>query len=73
MLVHEQQVNETPVHKIEQDIRKWSNDFLEVPNAKLNGLPPCPYARKAWADDKVVFSINTGLDGQKRICQTWNT
>ena len=51
------------MHPVEHDIRTWSKDFLEVPNAKLNGLPPCPYARKAWADDKVVFSINTGLDG----------
>ena len=51
------------MHPVEADIRKWSKDFLEVPNAKLNGLPPCPYARKAWADDKVVFSINTGLEG----------
>ena len=51
------------MHPVEADIRKWSKDFLEVPNAKLNGLPPCPYARKAWADNKVVFSINTGLDG----------
>jgi hypothetical protein len=51
------------VHPVERDIRTWSKDFLEVPNAKLNGLPPCPYARKAWADNKVVFSINTGIDG----------
>ena len=51
------------VHPVERDIRTWSRDFLEIPNAKLNGLPPCPYARKAWADDKVVFSINTGIDG----------
>ena len=55
--------NGTDVHRVEADIRKWSKDFLEVPNAKLNGLPPCPYARKAWADDKVVFSINTGMEG----------
>jgi hypothetical protein len=57
--------NERPnnVHPVERDIRTWSRDFLEIPNAKLNGLPPCPYARKAWADDKVVFSINTGIDG----------
>ena len=59
----ERVLNETDVHRVEVDIRKWSKDFLEIPNAKLNGLPPCPYARKAWADDKVVFSINTGLDG----------
>lgn len=51
------------MHPIEADIRKWSNEFLEVPNAKLNGLPPCPYAKQAWLDRKVTFSINTGLEG----------
>ena len=51
------------MHSIEADIRKWSHDFLEVPNAKLNGLPPCPYAKQAWIEDKVKFSVNTGLDG----------
>ena len=51
------------MHPVEQDIRNWSKNFLEVPNVKLNGLPPCPYAAKAWAEDKVMFSINTGLEG----------
>jgi len=51
------------VHKIASDIRKWSNEFLELPNEKLNGLPPCPYAKQAWVDDKVTFSINTGIEG----------
>ena len=51
------------MHPVEADIRKWSHDFLEVPNKKLNGLPPCPYAKQAWIDDKVSFSINTGLEG----------
>ena len=63
MHVHVQQVNGIPVHNVEQDIRNWSHNFLEIPNAKLNGLPPCPYAKQAWLDDKVTFSINTGLDG----------
>ena len=51
------------MHSIEADIRKWSHDFLEVPNAKLNGLPPCPYAKQAWIDNKVKFSVNTGVAG----------
>ena len=63
MHVPAQQVNEIPVHRVERDIRNWSHNFLEVPNAKLNGLPPCPYAKQAWLDDKVTFSINTGIDG----------
>ena len=48
------------MHPVERDIRIWSRDFLEIPSVKLNGLPPCPYARKAWADDKVVFNNSLG-------------
>ena len=51
------------MHRIASDIRKWSNEFLEQPNEKLNGLPPCPYAKQAWVDNKVTFSINTGIEG----------
>ncbi len=51
------------MHPVEAYIRKWSHDVLEVSNKKLNGLPPCPYAKQAWLDDKVSFSINTGLEG----------
>ena len=51
------------MHPVERDIRKWSHEFLEKPSDKLNGLPPCPYAKQAWLDNKVVFSINTGLEG----------
>ena len=29
----------------------------------LNGLPPCPYAKQAWLQDQVKFSINTRLEG----------
>lgn len=38
---------------LEQDIRNWSSYVLEVPNDNLNGLPACPYAKKAWKDNKV--------------------
>lgn len=38
---------------IEQDLRDWSKHVLEVPNIALNGLPACPYAKKAWMDNKV--------------------
>ena len=38
---------------IAQDIRNWSLHVLEVPNANLNGLPACPYAKRAWIDNKV--------------------
>lgn len=38
---------------IEADLRSWSEHVLEKPSTHLNGLPPCPYARKAWVDNKV--------------------
>jgi hypothetical protein len=39
---------------IEEDLRSWSREVLEVPSAHLKGLPPCPYAAKAWRDNKVL-------------------
>ena len=61
------------MHPIEADIRKWSHEFLEVPNAKLNGLPPCPYAKQAWLENQVKFSINTGLDGLAECVQKFES
>ena len=61
------------MHSIEADIRKWSHNFLEIPNIKLNGLPPCPYAKQAWADNKVTFSINTGIDGLLEAVRVFDT
>lgn len=39
---------------IEDDLRSWSAEVLEVPNPSLGGIPACPFARKAWLDDKVT-------------------
>ena len=41
------------VTSIADDLREWSMNVLEVPNPHLDGLPACPYAKKAWQDDKV--------------------
>jgi len=60
------------MHRVERDIRNWSHNFLEVPNVKLNGLPPCPYAKQAWLDNKVTFSINTGIEGLIRAVKVFN-
>ena len=61
------------MHKVESDIRNWSNNFLEIPSVKLNGLPPCPYAKKAWAENKVTFSINTHLEGLMDVIKDFDT
>ena len=60
------------MHPVEADIRKWSKEFLEIPNVKLNGLPPCPYAKQAWLENKVTFSINTGLEGLVKQVDNFN-
>lgn len=49
------QVNNT----IEKDLRSWSKHVLEVPSEHLNGLPPCPYARKAWLENRVTVIETT--------------
>ena len=61
------------MHKVEADIRKWSSDFLEIPNVNFNGLPPCPYAKKAFLDRQVVFNINTGIDGLVNAVKDYDT
>ena len=41
--------------KICNEIRAWSKHALEVKNDNFNGLPACPFAKKAWKDDKVTI------------------
>ena len=38
-------------------MRRWSELFLEVPNKHLGGYPACPFAKKTWADNKVVVEV----------------
>tara|TARA_R100000231_G_scaffold33411_1_gene29306 strand:+ start:2070 stop:2588 length:519 start_codon:yes stop_codon:yes gene_type:complete len=42
------------LHNVESDLRSWSREVLEVPNDHLKGLPPCPYAKQAWHQNKVL-------------------
>ena len=43
--------------EIENDVRKWSEHFLEIPNKHLGGFPACPFAKKSWNDNKVVVEV----------------
>jgi hypothetical protein len=61
------------LNSIAEEIRQWSREFLEVPSSMLNGLPPCPYAKKAWLENKVTFSVNTGLDGLIQQIKQYDT
>lgn len=37
-----------------EDIKKWTFDFLSKPLPEFNNLPPCPFAKKAFLDNKIV-------------------
>ena len=38
-----------------REILAWSQHTLQKPNPYYNGMPPCPYAKKAWEDNKVII------------------
>ena len=42
---------------VKQDVRKWSEHFLEIPNKHLGGFPACPFAKKTWNDNKVLVEV----------------
>ena len=43
--------------EIRDDVRKWSEHFLEIPNKHLGGFPACPFAKKTWQDDKAIIEV----------------
>ena len=51
--------------QIQEEVRGWSSHALETPHPFFNNLPACPYAKKAWADDRVgfVFSYSDEKQG----------
>ena len=42
------------VDSASKDIEGWILNFLSKPNEAFAGLPPCPYARRAWLIGKVL-------------------
>ena len=36
-------------------------------------MPPCPYAKQAWLENKVIFDINTGLEGLLKAVSEFDT
>lgn len=47
--------------RIESDLRSWSREVLEVPSSHLGNIPPCPYAKQAWADKKVSVTESDNI------------
>ena len=47
-----------------QEIMAWSDHTLHKPNPFYNGMPPCPYAQKAWEDNKVLILFKYDINMQ---------
>ena len=39
---------------LEQSIHDWIENFLSTPSAVLNDLPPCPFAKQALLQNRIV-------------------
>ena len=48
--------------RIKEEIRQWSKHALERPSPFFNNLPACPFAEKAWDEDRVGFVFKTEDD-----------
>ena len=38
----------------QKTIDSWIEDLLSIPNPAFANLPPCPYAKAAWVEGKVI-------------------
>lgn len=43
--------------KIQSELLKWIEKFVEVPNTNLENWAPCPYARKARIDNQIKIEF----------------
>ena len=57
--------------KVVAEIKQWSRQVLERPSDHYSGLPPCPFARKAWADNKVKVTFGDKKEVLKQ-CLNWD-
>lgn len=61
--------------QIKEEIRLWSQEALEQPiEDYYNGLPACPFAKKAWLDNRVdfVFKRNSSWDILSDTIKSWD-
>lgn len=49
------------LNTVKQDLESWINDFLSIEHSSFNLLPPCPYAKTAWNENKVDVALDDPL------------
>ncbi len=48
--------------EIKKELREWSRHALEKPSPFFNNFSPCPFAKKAWDEDRIGFVFKTEDD-----------
>ena len=46
----------------EKSVKDWITNFLDKQNPAFNNLPPCPFAKQAMLDDKIVYHFLNPID-----------
>ena len=54
---------------VQADIESWIVDFVEVPHPALGGWAPCPYARQARINDKILIVFENPVNFSSAIDQ----
>ena len=57
---------------MENQVEDWINQLLSVPNPAFAGMPPCPYAKKAWLDGSVEVKKFEGFESLDKDLVNWN-
>jgi len=52
-----------PSKDLHYNLDVWINKTLSIPDSIFNNLPPCPYAKKAWMENKVkIYAFDSWVD-----------
>ena len=57
-----------PLQDLHYNLNVWISKTLSIPHKTFNNLPPCPYAKKAWMEDKVeVCAFDSWVDAYSTL------
>lgn len=56
------------IDNIKNKLIDWMINFVEVPNPKLAGWAPCPYAKQARIRDKISIRFSDDVISEVRDC-----
>jgi len=63
-----------PLQDLHYNLNAWISKTLSIPNPIFNNMPACPYAKKAWTEDKVeVCAFDSWVDAYSfLVTKEWN-